>query len=288
MSERVLEVLRQMDVRNVVSAAPVRHEEDDSCYDVWMVNAGENSYVLKKAKGCEYSVYTGLLKHAESGVPRLLKAFRFGEEDYLLLEYVQGVDLCKCDRRKLTLVLDALIALQERFWGKTEFDSVAVSFKENLTHRKNRGEYLNDRELESAYASFLALYSMLPRTLCHDDLLPFNVIITEHGAKLIDWETAGILPYPVPLARLIAHGEDSADAFFFMTDADKRFAIDYYYTGLIQGKGIAYGEYRRALDACLLYEYCEWIMLGVKYPNGDMTRYRKYREKAKQHIKNMA
>lgn len=287
MSERISDVLGQMGVRNVLSAAAVRHEEDDACYEVWTATAEEGTYILKKAKGCEFSAYTGLLKDAQCGVPRLLKAMRIDGEDYLLLEYVQGSDLRKCDRKSLTLVLDALIALQEQFWGKTEFDGVAVSFDQSLQHRRQRGKYLNDRELEKAYDGFLKLYPSLPRTLCHDDLLPFNVIVTQHDAKLIDWETAGILPYPVTLARLIAHAEEAADAFFYMTEADKKFAVDYYFDRLVKGKGISYGDYRRALDACLLYEYCEWIMLGVKYPDGDMTRYARYLKKAKQHIRDM-
>mgnify|MGYP003291561478 CR=1 FL=1 len=287
MLDRVYSVLEEMDIGEWVSVAPVLREEDGSFYDVWTVTTTVETYILKKAKEREYAVYTDLLKEAPSGAPKLLTALRFMEEDYLLLEYVRGENLCKCDRERLKLVLEALIALQEHFWGKTEFDGVAVPFEESLAHRKNRGKYLNDGEIEKAYADFLQQYPNLPRTLCHDDLLPFNVIAGEQDAKLIDWESAGILPYPVSLARLIAHGEEKADAFFFMTEADRQFAIDYYYDRLIRSKGIGYADYRKALDGCLLYEYCEWIMLGVKYPEGDMTRYRQYLRKAKEHIKSM-
>ena len=110
------------------------------------------------------------------------------------------------------------------------------------------------------------------------------MIVNADRAVLIDWEYAGILPYPAPLARLIAHGEPHADAFFFMTDEDRQFAIEYYYAHFIAEKGIAYADYRRALDLFLLYEYCEWIMLGVKYEGADQMRHAQYREKAKKHL----
>jgi hypothetical protein len=39
-------------------------------------------------------------------------------------------------------------------------------------------------------------------------------------------------------------------------------------------------------DIFLLYEYCEWIMLGNKYPDANQARYSAHLEKAKTHIKN--
>ena len=121
--------------------------------------------------------------------------------------------------------------------------------------------------------------------MCHDDLLPFNVLVNGNKATIIDWEYAGILPYPTSLVRLIAHGREEEDAFFYMTEADKSFAIDYYYEHLVKSKGISYEDYRRSVDYFLLYEYCEWIMLGNKYADEDIPRAREYLAKAKDHIR---
>ena len=41
------------------------------------------------------------------------------------------------------------------------------------------------------------------------------------------------------------------------------------------------------LDYFLLYEYCEWIMLGVEYNNTENERFKKYCAKAKEHIKKL-
>ena len=111
--------------------------------------------------------------------------------------------------------------------------------------------------------------------------------VSERTATLIDWETAGILPYPTSLTRLIAHGEENESAFFHMTEDDKAFAADYYCEHLLRDKGISYQSYRRSMDLFLLYEYCEWIMLGNKYTDGDMVRYHQYLQKAKKHIRTM-
>ena len=120
------------------------------------------------------------------------------------------------------------------------------------------------------------MYSSTPRALCHDDLLPFNVIVSEDRAVLIDWEFAGLLPYPVSFARLIAHGEDNENAFFRMTQADKAFAIDYYHDHLLKEIGIGYEEWRRTLEFFLFYEYCEWVFIGNKYEGTNEEYYRKY------------
>ena len=273
---KLLEIVRNCGIfAEDMKISPFLREEDTSEYEVWLVSAGEQKYVLKKAKGREMAVYAEFFAEETAGAPRLLGSCG----DYFLMEYVQGEDLCRCDRARLSLALDALIALQDRYWAYAD-----GFFADSLAHRRKRGEYLGDAELEQAYGKFLDLYERLPRTLCHDDLLPFNVLVSEEKATIIDWECAGILPYPTSLARLIAHGTGEADAFFYMTEADRAFAIDYYYENLIRGKGIPYADYRRALDYFLLYEYCEWIMLGNKYPDADMTRYHFYLEKAQAHV----
>ena len=266
------------------SAAAFQSEEDGAPYPVWRVTDGTQTYVLKRAKGQELAVYTAFFAQGAPSVPRFLGSVHREDGDYFLMEFVPGETLCRCTREGLVKVLDALIALQDRWWGETERAEVGWSFARSLPGRRDRGAYLNDPLLERAYGGFLERYAALPRTLCHDDLLPFNVLVSGEGAKLIDWEQAGILPYPTSLARLIAHGSEDPDALFFIPEADKQFAVDYYYHWLVRNKGIPYEQFRADLDAFLLYEYCEWIMLGNKYPDADRARFDRYRAKAIAHV----
>ena len=284
----IKEILAQMCLSEQAEATPFKSAEDGTDYAVWKINDGNTAYVLKQASEQELSVYNTFLASAERAVPHLYKSLNYCGELFLLMEYIEGHDLRKCDRESLTAVLDALIYLQNMYWERRECQAAGLSFEASLPRQQNRGKYLNDADLEHAYAEYLKLYSIVPRTLCHDDLLPFNVLCANGHATIIDWEYAAILPYPTSLARLIAHGEEDESAFFYMTQADKDYAIEYYFEHLLKENGIDYNDYRRTLDYFLLYEYCELIMLGAKYNETDSERFQKYYAKAKEHIKSLA
>ena len=278
---KILEKMGSSVNKDAVSAIPFTSEEDGAEYAVWKVTVENTDYVLKEAKGDEAKIYSAYLNIKSSAIPHLYAVTRYEGRDYLLMEYVSGRPLLRLDRSSLTHTLDALIDLQKRYWGAHESTDVAIDFEQSLAHRIERGKHLNDATLEEAYCRYLEQFQSLPRTLCHDDLLPFNVIEAEHRAVLIDWEVTGILPYPTSLARLLAHGESSPDAFFYLTEEDRAFAIAYYYENLIREKGISYEEYLRSLDYCFLYEYCEWVMLGNKYGDTETDRFKRYLALAK-------
>lgn len=255
------------------------HEEDGEPYQVYRIEADDKVYILKQAKEYEAEVYQTLLKDAGNSIPKIYATAEVDDETYLLMEHIAGGDLRKCTRHSLKLALDALIALQKANWNSSA--AAGYTYEESLVQRKKRGMYLNDPLLEQAYEKFLTYYAVLPRTLCHDDLLPFNVLFAGERAVFIDWEYAGILPYPTSFARLIAHGEEDENAFFYMTAADREFAIDYYYENLLAEQGITCSEWREALRAFLLYEACEWVMIGNKYGTQENPYFQKYLPMAK-------
>lgn len=283
-------ILKQFNVErsSVLAITQFKSAEDGSLYNAWKIELDSGAYVLKKAKGDEILIYSTFFSEKTAGAPQFIASTLYEGEDYFLMEYAEGEDLCVCNRQRLVAVLDALISIQSRYWQNTEHASVGFSFEKGLKKAQGRMEYLKDEQIERAYLLFLKQYSALPRTLCHEDLLPFNVLASNESATLIDWEYAGILPYPLSLARFIAHAEECDGAFFYMRDEDKSFAIDYYYNNFIKHKGIAYADYIFAMDCFLLYEYCEWIMLGNKSANADMERYHDYLKKAKAHLKALA
>lgn len=253
-----------------------KHEEDDEFYQVWRIDTDSGSFILKEAKEYEAEIYQTILSEVNKNTPVLYKAATVENKNYLLMEFVQGSDLCKCNRHKLTLALDALISIQRATWESQVYADCAYSYDKSLCDRKKRGEYLNDTALDAAYKKFLEVYTTVPRTFCHDDLLPFNIIASDDKAVLIDWEYGGILPYPASFARLIAHGEDTKDALFYITQDDKEFAVDYYYNNLLKGMGISYMDWLRTLEYFLFYEYCEWIFVGNKYGNTESKYYKRY------------
>ena len=243
---------------------PAISEEDGSLYEVWYVNIGGERYVLKKAKAYEKAVYTAFFSDISRAVPKCYGFVSYNGNDYFLMEYAEGNTLSKCNRDMLIRTLDSLIFLQNMYWENREKAGIGFTFEKSLPGRIRRGDCLKDDVSQSVYRLYLERYSSIPRTLCHDDLLPFNVLVSERNATLIDWEYAGILPYPSSVARLIAHGQEDPDALFYMRDGDKRFAIRYYYDNLVCRKGISWLDYQRDMKLFLLYEYCEWIMLDSR------------------------
>ena len=278
-------ILKKINLSSSAKITPFVNSEDGEAYQVWQINANDKKYVLKKAKGFESELYSTLLSTLDRAVPGLVALTDFDGEVFLLTDYIEGVDLRHADRERIKDTIDALIYLQEKFWNHK--DDAGLSYEASLNSRISRGKYLFDPNIEKIYSEYLEIYQRLPRTLCHDDLLPFNVIAGEKGAYLIDWEYGGILPYPTAIARFLAHCDEDENAFFYMKDEDRRFAIDYYYDSFIKHKGISRSEYDRTVDLFMIYEYCEWIMIGNKYPNADMIRYKAYLEKTRKYIENM-
>ncbi|MBR3298471.1 MAG: aminoglycoside phosphotransferase family protein [Clostridia bacterium] len=279
--EQLVEILSMLGV-NDAEQADIRAftaDEDGSEYAVWHVKTAERECVLKRAKAYELEAYRCFFAEKKPYAPELFCSVCYEGENYLFLEYCPGETLRRCERTRLVKALDALIAMQDEFWEREELYCEAVTVENSLAGIERRGTYLGSEQLDRVYADFIKVYKRTPRTLCHGDLLPFNLLVGDR-AVLIDWECGGMLPYPASLARLIAHCREDEAAFFHMTDEDRAFAIEYYYKNLIKKRGIPLEEYRRTLDYFLFYEYCEWIMLGNRYDMREDDRYIYSMEKA--------
>lgn len=255
--------------QNPTRVIPFQSVEDGTNYSVWRIDYPTESFVLKKTNEREIINYQTYLFGDVSYAPRFYGMTELAGDKYLLIEYIHGSDLMRCNRKDITTALDSLIAMQSQFWGSKMSTEIPKS-------RLNRRYYLGNDRLIKAYDAYLEDSKQIPATLCHDDLLPFNVIISGDRGVFIDWEAGGILPYPTSLARLIAHAEETEDAFFYMTESEKSFAIDYYYEKFIRDRGVSYQEYRKSMELCLFYEYCEWVYVGNKYQQTDTERYCKY------------
>ena len=270
----LIEVLEMLGVSGVseVDIRAFTAEEDGAEYAVWHVKRGGDEFVLKRAKGMELEVYRCFFSEKKPYVPAFFGSAEYEGESYFLSEYSPGETLSRCDRTKLKKVLDALAAMQDEYWERGEYRSCGMTPERSMKGISIRGQFLGSERLERVYADFIRVYKEAPLTLCHDDLLPFNVLIGDR-AVFIDWEYGGLLPYPVSFARLIAHCSEAEDAEFYMTREDREFAIEYYYKELIEKHGIPYERYRSDLDRFLFYEYTEWIMLGNRYDARGDGRY---------------
>lgn len=255
-----------------LSAEPFRAEEDGREYAVWKLRTDRSGLVLKKTTRKEREVYETFFR--EGGPAPEVHAF--GEIDgdiWMLMEFVSGGTMSRCSRDRLVLTLDALIESQKKWWGDSAHDDVGYGFRESWPNRCKRLSYLGD--LSPAYQAYLDAFETLPRTLCNDDLLPFNVLADENRAVILDWEYGGILPWPCAIARFLAFGEPEGDM-FRMSGEDRQFALDYYYDRLIREKGYSRDEYDRIMELFFLKEYSEWVYCAALSGDYEMAYYKKY------------
>ena len=261
--------------KEACSLTRLRGEEDSGECDAWRAETPRGIYFLKKNKGYEREIYDACFSgEAELPVPARVAA----DDAYSVYEFFSGDTLCRCTRSALTLALDALLLLQTRM---AESGAHAGCTPEQDSARMAaRAAYLPAGAIADAYSLYLEAYRRTPCVMGHGDLLPFNVLAGNGRAVLTDWEYAGVLPYPAPLARLIAHGEEKEDSLFFMRDADRAFAARYYGERLPRCFGVSAQEYVRTLGLFVFAEYCEWVYLGKRYEQTGTERYRRYRRLA--------
>ncbi|MBR0436732.1 MAG: aminoglycoside phosphotransferase family protein [Clostridia bacterium] len=262
--ETVLQIASRMhDFSDPVDVSQIPYEECDGFYSVWKITDARGSYLLKRtASETELAIYRKLRNRIDA-LPTFYGATEYRGNPYLLLEFVEGHNLMQATRDDLRRVLDAIIRMQDMFWESRQ--RIGEPFSAALQSCLNRKVYLKETVLIDAFTRFEAMYRTLPRTLCHNDFLPFNVIVGTERTAFIDWEYGGILPYPAMLARLLAHASEHGETPFFMTQQDRDFAIETYYDRLIHKKGISRADYLAAMNAFLFYESLEWVYVYRKY-----------------------
>ena len=127
----ILEIIDRIDAVFISPKATVtqlKHEEDDEPYQVWRIDSDNTRYILKEAKGNESEIYQSILAVLKESIPTLYQVITTEEKTYLLMEYIEGENLCKCNRTKLTHALNALISLQQKTWKIQEIDQCEYSF----------------------------------------------------------------------------------------------------------------------------------------------------------------
>lgn len=257
---KIADRIVSLDEHNIVNRLP--YEETDGFYNVWKIDSGGVEYILKRVAQNEKDFYAQQ-KVDLSVFPKCFGTTSFYGKDYILLEFVNGKNLMKCNRKQLVKVLDAMIELQNAYFEGDE--QIGQPFEEFVESANARRQHLEDDELVQAFDVFLKDYMSIARTLCHDDLLPFNVILSGERVVFIDWEHSGFLPYPTMLARFVAHTSEHGETPFFMAKEDVEFAIEYFYEHFVKLKGIDFETYRFSLECCLFFESIEWVYVYNKY-----------------------
>ena len=267
---QINEILQESGLSAAVrEATPFLAEEDGAEYSVWKITTDDGVLVLKDASTREAETYHAFFPLG-GPVPKIYSYCK----GHLLMEFIDGHTLSRCSRKDLILTLDALIAIQKQHWNNAALSAIGYGFEQSYPNREKRLPYMED--LGDCYKDYLEAFRSVPRTLCNDDLLPFNIVISGDRAVILDWEYGGILPYPCSIARLLAFGEENEHAMFFMTREDRIFAVEYYYENLVSQMGIGYDAYIRTLKLFFFKEYSEWIYCANSSGDFSGAYYQKY------------
>lgn len=128
----------------VTSALPFCREEDGTPYDVWKIETDSIVAVLKKASPEERSTCEAFFPYGGCGTPIIYGFAEHNGETYMLMEFFEGETMSQSTRGKLIHTLDALIQMQEKYWGNTDLADIGWTFEKRHAARKKRLPYMED------------------------------------------------------------------------------------------------------------------------------------------------
>lgn len=209
----------------------------DRAYNVYKITLDKQVYILKKSDDYEIEVYEKLLADKKLPVPGLEGWTCANNTKWILIEYIEGKDLRRFNKDMAYGCADSLSQIFNMYWQEDKFEENKLDnrFERYWARINKRSECLkNEPKLSSAYRVFLDRQLVCPRTLCNGDFLQCNAIESKKGIVLIDWAFAGIMPYSLDAARLIAHGSEKFFPFpFYMTDEYRKIFLNSLYDKLL-------------------------------------------------------
>lgn len=222
-----------------VSEIDVFHDNGegvDRRYNVYKVNAGEGTYILKKSNDMEIEVYKNYLSGKNLPVPEFYGYCKKDRDLWIVIEFIEGEDLRSFTEEMAYLAADSLSKIQNEFWNCSEKKERGNNrFEKYMKRIKRRSLCLkNEYKLAAAYDIFMKRQLECPRTLSNGDFLQCNAIYSKSGITLIDWGFSGVMPYSLDIARLITHGSEEYKPFpFYMTDSYRKIFLKSVYDKLV-------------------------------------------------------
>lgn len=245
-------------------------------YNVYKVMADGKSYVLKKSDAYEKSVYQDFLAEGSFRVPGFYGSTEAGGSLFILLEYIAGSDLRDFTEDMAYACADSITAIMNAYWQKDEPEFQAGKqdgrFERYWARINKRAACLaGEPELAWAYNVFLERQKTCPRTLCNGDFLQYNAIFSKGSVYVTDWAFAGVMPYSLDIARLIAHGREDRPTFpFYMTAEQRRIYVNEVYGKLKEKPD--WEQYLTDICLALLNEYVEFIEYELNHPEEERDK----------------
>lgn len=199
-------------------------------YDVYWLQDDSKSYLVKKTdESCmdqkKYDIY---FKGHSFAVPEIYDTVEIGQDCYSILQCIDGPDARGCSPEEATTIGACLANIQSHYLTyKENPDTAQFYFRYIEKYYEKASGYFSSFNTVWEYAK--QRFYEVPLTLIHDDLLPINVLLGADHPWIIDWETAGMYPYFLDLARF-AFVTDQKDELYISKEAAMAFLKAYYET----------------------------------------------------------
>lgn len=245
-------------------------------YNVYKITVDGMHYVLKKSDVRERNIYQDFLEGNDFKVPRFYGSVETEGSLWILIEYIEGNDLRDFTEDDAYACADSITSIMNAYWQKDEREFQEKKqddrFERYWARIQKRARCLaGEPELAQAYDVFLERQKTCPRTLCNGDFLQFNAISHEGSVYVIDWAFAGIMPYSLDIARMIAHGTEERTTFpFYMTDAQRNLYVEEVYKKLREKPD--WERYLEDIRLSLLNEYVEFIEYDLNHPEEERDK----------------
>lgn len=251
--------------------------EERRIYSVYRIDVESETFVLKKTEENEVFIYETFLEGKNLSVPKMFGHTVEDEAHWILIEYVRGEDLKKFSERIALNSADSLSKIFNMYWMEERFDEFKLDerFDRYYGRITKRAECLkNDDKLAQAYKIFLKRQLTCPRTLCNGDLMQVNGIDNEARVVIIDWSFAGIMPYSLDIARLIAHGAEKDDPLYMTDELRTLFTSSLYHK--LNKTALTYDQYCMDIKLAMLNECIEFIEYNLNNPGEKRGHYYDY------------
>lgn len=184
-------------------------------YDVYLINIDDKKYTIKENyNGYESNIYENLLSNKSIQVHEYYGKFvDSNNKENIVIEYIKGNIFNNENLDSYLELAKELANIHKVFFNNNHINSNSA-FLKNMNLRnlelikeaqrsKELGKYNITEDILNKLKGIVKYMMSRPQTLIHRDLLPINIMKSNSGVKIIDWESAAIGCYTQDIGRLL-------------------------------------------------------------------------------------
>lgn len=251
-------ILEKMSVQKQEEVLRFIDTELDKVYDVYSIKTQNRTRILKLLEERRFDKlkYDTYFEGKGFAVPEIYENVSVDGKDYVLMQFVEGVDARNCNPVDAAKVGQELGKIQSFYLTGGGHTETAEYYWNRYLEKYYEKLKLFLDDIDDVWEKAKRRFFEAPQTLIHDDLLPINVLIGEDNPWIIDWEIAGIYPYFLDLARF-AYVFCSIDNQFFLSKESADTFVDAYYEEMKKNKFFNFGRERFLYDVTIsaFYQY---------------------------------